>query len=311
MKNILFILGLPRSGTTLLQRILNASAEVATVPESWLFLPFLSLREARHHKAVYGAGAAAMAMETFLQGDESLENDLAGCLRDYLAKRYPDCSYFCEKTPRNLLYAERLRKWFPDERYIILNRNPLNVAASIFRTFERNTLVAYKFRVDLELGLKQLVQQNRAPGKALVIRYEDLVGNPGETIQSCSEFLKLKEPLDPEAQLERLPGRFGDPTGQYAYSAIENQPEMGYLRFIDSKYRRRWFLRFLEGIGKSDFELLGYDYWKNHAAIRNLRVVKPAGLRDLGYCAAGRILEFMTFRVLPRRPEEVPEFILH
>lgn len=311
MKKILFILGLPRSGTTLLQRILNSSAEVSTAPESWLFLPFLSLREARHHKAVYGSRAAAMAMEAFLQGDERLDTSLAECLRNYLGLRYPECTYFCEKTPRNLLYAERLRKWFPEESFIILNRNPLNVAASIFRTFEKNTLVTYKFRVDLELGLQQLIRQNRAPGGALVLRYEDLVGSPGETLNSCSEFLRLKQPLDAGAQLGRLPGKFGDATGQYAFSSIENQPEMGYLGFIDSKFRKRWFLRFLEQIGESDFELLGYDFWKHHAAIRKHKVGKLVGLRDLGYWTAGGILEFITFRVLPRRPEEVPDFILH
>ncbi|MBK7454917.1 MAG: sulfotransferase [Anaerolineales bacterium] len=47
----IFILSLPRTGSTLLQRLLSSHAAISTTPEPWLLLPFL------HPLASDGAGA--------------------------------------------------------------------------------------------------------------------------------------------------------------------------------------------------------------------------------------------------------------
>jgi hypothetical protein len=308
MKQIIFILGLPRSGTTLVQRILSNSTEVKTAPESWLFLPFLSFRQQGHHKAIYGARPALTAINAFLDNGNDFENSLAKAIKHYLEKKYPDFRYFCEKTPRNLLYADTLRKWYPDERYLVINRNPLNVAASIFRTFEKGVLNPYKFNVDLDLGLKNLIALNRRPEGALVIRYEDLTENPQEALKRCSEFLELEATLDPSHDLPKIVGEMGDPTGQFRMDKITHQPETAYLKFIDSIYRKRWFLRFMKQIGPDDFKQLGYSYRKHYSAIKHHSVRKPIGIRDLGYLVARKCLEFLSFKVLPRRASEVPDY---
>ena len=294
-----------------MQRILSNSPDVETVPEPWLLLPFLSFRERCHQKSIYGSRPALTALNEFLGDDTRLEESLADCLRKYVGSRYPECRYFCEKTPRNLLYANKLRKWFPGERYIIINRNPLNVAASIFKTFENGVLNPYKFRVDLELGLQQLIALNSTPDGALIVRYEDLTENPKESLARCSEFLELNPPLDPDQPPPRLVGQMGDPTGQFQMTEITSRPKLDYLKFINSKYRKRWFLKFLENIGPRDFQHLGYSYEKHHKALVRHPVVKPIGIRDFGFLIARKLLENLTFRVLPRRPEEVPEYILY
>jgi len=309
MKQILFILGLPRSGTTLLQRVLSTSPEVDTVSEPWILLPFLSFRETGQNKSIYGSRPAQTALNAFLGEDHRLEKSIADSLRNYFHLRYPGCRYFCEKTPRNLLYADTLQKWFPKDRYIILNRNPLNVAASIFRTFENGVLNPYKFQVDLNRGLKKLVWLNRHADQALIMRYEDLTGNPYESLKRCSDYLGLDPPLDPSTTPPNLTGEMGDPTGQFSMTDITSQPELGYLTFIDSVYRKRWFLRFLEKIGRRDFEQLGYSWEKHSQALKQHSVVKPIGIRDLLCLFARKFLEMLTFRVLPRRREEIPEFI--
>jgi hypothetical protein len=311
MEKLIFILGLPRSGTTLLQRILSTSPEVATAPEPWLFLPFLGFREARHYKAIYGARQAVMAMDDFLGRDDSLERGIALAIRQYLGNRYTEQRYFCEKTPRNLLYAERLRDWLPDERYIVLNRNPLNVAASIFRTFESGVLNPYKFRVDLELGLRQLVALNRNPEGALVVRYEDLVGDPGKVLVECRDYLGLADSLDAGMELPQIKGRMGDPTGQFPAGKITARPELAYLGFIDSVYRKRWFSRYLKSIGHEAFSTLGYDYDAHRGALHRHKPGKPVSIRDLVFLAGRKFLEFTAFRILPRRPEERPDYLLY
>jgi hypothetical protein len=311
MDQLIFILGMPRSGTTLLQRILSTSSEVATAPEPWLLLPFLNFRESRNVKSIYGSKQAALGFREFLGKDNSFEQDLAGCLRKYFKNRYGTVRYFCEKTPRNILYADCLRQWFPHDRYIILNRNPISVAVSIFRIFESGVLNPYKFNLDLGLGLRQLVALNRDPSGALVLRYEDPVKKPGNTLTRCSDFLGLEKPLNIDGPLPRSEGQMSDPTGQFSMSRIHAPEETAYLSFIDSSYRKWWFLSLLKQIGPVDFNTLGYDYKAHFHAIQRHGVKKLISLKDLGFLIGRKILEFATFRMFPRRPEERPDFILY
>ena len=63
----LFLLCLPRSGSTLVQRVLASHAEIATVSEPWLLLPLLySIRE-HGIRAEYWHQTAAQAIADFIE----------------------------------------------------------------------------------------------------------------------------------------------------------------------------------------------------------------------------------------------------
>ena len=60
------LLSLPRSGSTLLQRLLGAHSEVATAPEPWVLLPFLYALRPDDVYAEYGHRVAVSAVAEFL-----------------------------------------------------------------------------------------------------------------------------------------------------------------------------------------------------------------------------------------------------
>ena len=132
---VVFILSLPRSGSTLLQRIIAAHTRVASATEPWLLLPlFYSLRSQGQY-AEYGQGPAAKGLTHFVE-------ELPGGRSAYLAEvsrfarglygrtRSDGETYFLDKTPRYGLIVDELREAFPGARFIFLWRQPLAIIAS-------------------------------------------------------------------------------------------------------------------------------------------------------------------------------------
>ncbi|MEW8634061.1 MAG: sulfotransferase, partial [Candidatus Thiodiazotropha endolucinida] len=65
--NPVFIISLPRSGSTLLQRIIATNPRVSTVSESWLLLPLLSMHTSRELYSEYGQRLAKIAINEFTE----------------------------------------------------------------------------------------------------------------------------------------------------------------------------------------------------------------------------------------------------
>jgi len=61
-----FVVSLPRSGSTLLQKMLAVSPDIASSAEPWLMLPFWGLRDAKAGRSVYFHHAAANAINDFV-----------------------------------------------------------------------------------------------------------------------------------------------------------------------------------------------------------------------------------------------------
>src|SRR5215831_7821667 len=117
-----FILSIPRTGSTLLQRILGSHDAIGTASEPWFLLPLLyALRErgvhAEYEHAVMSRGVRGFATEYLPHGTDSyLEavHDLA--LRLY-AEAAPGKTYFLDKTPRYHHIADDLLELFPEGRF--------------------------------------------------------------------------------------------------------------------------------------------------------------------------------------------------
>ena len=113
-----FIVGMPRSGTTLAEQILASHPAVFGAGE----LPFWTSGAARHQSRVDG-GAAADAGST---------RQLA---RDYLrllAELSPDALRVVDKMPGNFACLGLIHEALPNARIIHMHRNPLDTCLSIF-----------------------------------------------------------------------------------------------------------------------------------------------------------------------------------
>lgn len=203
----IFIVGMPRSGTTLLQLILTNHSRIAIAPETHFFRLFWSKKEK------YGD----------LLDDQNFHricNDLMNC--EYIRNlQIPDCEkvirkadrrefyknvsrillkeyaskygkeIYGEKTPSNLEYVRYILKIFPGARIINIYRNPFDVAASIKKVpWGANNVVdiSKRWRKYIRLALEY---QEYFGKNFYSIKYEDLVHNTDSEIRRICNFLSV------------------------------------------------------------------------------------------------------------------------
>ena len=168
----IFILGLPRSGTTLADRILAAHSQVDDLGESSTFAVAL-LRTA-------GPGLSKMEL---IRRAATL--DFATLGRAYCGSmpvRDPHLR-FIDKTPLNFLYLGLIALALPGARIVHMRRGPMDVCYAMYKTLFR---MAYPSSYDLGdlgryyLAYHRLMEHWRhvLPGRFLDLDYETLVADP-------------------------------------------------------------------------------------------------------------------------------------
>lgn len=264
----IFILSLPRSGSTLLQRILGSHEAIGTASEPWFLLPLLyTLRErgvhAEYEHTVMAQGVRAFAQEYLPDGLDtyrSAVHDLA--LRLY-ADAAPGKTYFLDKTPRYHHIANDLLGLFPEGRFIFLWRNPLAVAASLIDTFGDGHWNLDVYSADLLRGLPALVDAYQAGGEQVTsTRYEDLVTRPLDEIERLLRYLGLPPDETVLTRFHELPMRnaeFWDPTGTRDYEGITLDPLRKWERTMANPVRKAWCRRYLRSLGEERLGVMGYS----------------------------------------------------
>jgi len=172
----IFIVGMPRTGTTLLERMLVGSGAVHSAGELLDFSNLLT-------KAI---ADAMTANRSLTPAEASQRIDFAELGRDYMQgarTAADDRPLFIDKMPVNFMYCGMIRKALPHARIINLVRDPLDTCYAVFKTLFFD---AYPFSYDQkELGAyyvayHQMMQHwhEVMPGVILDVHYEDLVNDP-------------------------------------------------------------------------------------------------------------------------------------
>jgi Sulfotransferase family len=263
----LFLLSLPRSGSTLAQRILAAHEAIATASEPWVLLPYLYTLRERGAYAEYGHRGLVRAVEDFCDVLPRGRDDYVAEIRELALRLYRKASpagtrYFLDKTPRYHLVADEILDLFPEAKYLILWRNPLAVVASIIETWAGGKWNLYRFKVDLFDGTENLLRIHERHGsKVHALRYEALITEPEETWTGVFRYLGL--PFD-DSVLSRfadveLAGRWGDQSGTGRYDAVSSEPLESWKRVLNNPVRKAWCRRYLRWIGHDKLAVMGYD----------------------------------------------------
>lgn len=283
----IFLLSNPRSGSTLVQRVIAAHPRVATTSEPWLLLPHIYTMRGRGVMAEYPFEMMLNALEDFCTTLPGGQRDYARELHDFAIRLYrraagPDAHYFLDKTPHYSLIAEELLSLFPDGRFVFLWRDPLSVVSSLVETWpaNRGQWNPAAYREHLFVGLPRLVKAygaNRERSHA--VRFEDLAGGDIGQWRSLMAYLGIE--FDPET-LEgfasvRLQGRLGDPTGVKRYASLTSEPIEKWRATIHNPLRKQWCRRYLRFLGDERLAAMGYDRAELEAALDR----QPSGTRLL------------------------------
>jgi tetratricopeptide (TPR) repeat protein len=174
----IFIVGLPRSGTTLVERILGSHSNVFAAGELNHFAAALV------SAALTKTGGSPLPRPQLVAATREL--DFAAVGADYLERTRPATSqrsHFTDKMPLNYLYCGLIRRALPNARIVHVTRHPMASCYAMFKTLFKD---GYPFSYDLNdiaryyVGYRRLMDHWRRsmPGLIHDISYERLVRDP-------------------------------------------------------------------------------------------------------------------------------------
>jgi len=182
----IFVIGLPRTGTTLVEQILSSHSEVFGAGELQAFpLAVINAVKALCGRPVGKSELAELSLQ--------LEPEKLG--RSYLDATRPQTGstrHFVDKQPTNYLYAGLIGRALPRARFIAVSRDPVDSCFAMYRALFTG---AYPFSYTLpELAAyyaawHRLIRHWQAAlgERLLVVRYEDLVLRFEETARRMTE----------------------------------------------------------------------------------------------------------------------------
>jgi tetratricopeptide (TPR) repeat protein len=174
-KTPIFIVGLPRTGTTLAERIVSSHSQVESVGETQ-FLQMVLRRES----GVQSVENMTPAMIEAVAGKDM--QLIADGYLDMVRYRLSGKPMFIDKLPFNFLFLGFIARAWPQARIIHLARNPMDACFSMYKQI---FTWAYKFSYSLEGLGRYYVAYDRLlnhwrrvlPGRLIELRYEDLVAD--------------------------------------------------------------------------------------------------------------------------------------
>lgn len=218
---IFFILGRPRSGTTLLTTLFNAHPNIRIAPEfPILFFLYQHFKKVKHwdeatirsfvDHVFYFSKFNIRRVENLKLDKEVIVNELLkykdnGSIQlflksiNYYAYSLYDKKetlWIGDKNPVYSMSANRLRKIFPDARFICIIRDYRDNFISIKKLAEKEVAVEAP-ELSLQVGRWRIFTRlflacnRRFPDKFYILRYEDLVTEQETTFRSLCDFLGI------------------------------------------------------------------------------------------------------------------------
>lgn len=168
----IFIVGLPRTGTTLTDRILSSHSQVQSAGESQLLQ--MVLRDGSR------AGNAIGISDSQIRAAAGREPaSIAKAYMDAVGHRLDASPYFIEKLPENALYVGFIAKAWPNARIVHLRRHPMDACFAMYKqsyfrfAYSLDDLAEYYLAYDrLSKHWREIIGS-----RMIELNYEDLVGD--------------------------------------------------------------------------------------------------------------------------------------
>jgi tetratricopeptide (TPR) repeat protein len=251
----IFVLGFPRSGTTLMEQTLSAHPKIVAGDE----LPLINDLTGLMPRMLNSPLGYPEALAELWMGDqrEGLDN-----LRDYYLQKVaqmgiltPGATWFTDKMPLNETHMGLIALLFPEAPLIHVIRHPLDIMVSaISNHFTHGFFCASALETAARhyVRVMDLVEKYRSEMalRYLPVRYEDMVTDQEATVRSVLDF--IGEPFDPMCLQFHENQRYAR-TASYA--------QVTERLYASSRFRYKNYRRHLEPvipILQAHIERLGY-----------------------------------------------------
>lgn len=270
--HLIFLAGPPRSGTTLLSVMLANSSEIWAPPEPWVALAMSRLAEPPTADLDQHGDEFLMrlALSETLPGDElhGMVREILHSLYNWLLQKKPGASFLLDKTPRYYKILDFLAQVLPQSRFVLMCRNPLDIAASHKTRWGMNLCeladqpTGSDTALDIYCAPRVIVEASgRLGDRAHLLRYEDLVANPLDVAANAFSFVGV--PFSP-AYLEYWQN---ESLSDIHRSSVLGDKEIWRRHGIDTSSVGRWrneltnteIDRVASVVGRDVFDSLGYD----------------------------------------------------
>ncbi|WP_082859135.1 sulfotransferase [Microbulbifer sp. Q7] len=215
-----FIVGPPRSGTSLLSAILGSHSRIACGPETDLFraipletavqivrekdwrqLAVLQLKSILYpdgKSMLSHFGLTEQSINKYLCTQEPTASAIYSAIPAAFAYRHGKVRW-AEKTPRHIMYADTIRLLYPDAKIIRIIRDPRDSIPSVVKNIGLSKSFVGEFYRWMSV-YEQSEPFFRDDSGSVTVRYEDLVVNPSKEVGAICKF--IGEDFEPE-MLER------------------------------------------------------------------------------------------------------------
>jgi hypothetical protein len=235
----IFVVGAPRTGTTLVKNVLNRHPLIHLFDEVHFFERIYDDRDAigdmgnpraqshaiqrlRGIVREFGSDqrvAEHLTMEVFRRRLLSEGGGYRGLLATLLkaGAELEGAMFWGDSSPQDILYLDTIHRWFPDARIVALVRDPRGFLAS-YKNYYRRGVPTYRERYDpLTNGMlwrsymKALLDAREEPwGSAILsVRYEDLARDPDTQVRRICEHVGV-DYLPGMAEVDRTNTSFVD-----------------------------------------------------------------------------------------------------
>ncbi|KAJ4935506.1 hypothetical protein JOQ06_017038 [Pogonophryne albipinna] len=188
---LIFIGGVPRSGTTLMRAMLDAHPEVRCGEETRVIPRILAMKQMWSR-----SGREKMRLDEAGVTDEVLDAAMQAFLLEIIVKHGEPANFLCNKDPFALKSLSYLAKIFPHAKFLLMIRDG---RASVHSMISRKVTIA---GFDLGSYRDCLTKWNRAietmytqcleaSDKCLPVHYEQLVLHPEKWMKTLLKFLDV------------------------------------------------------------------------------------------------------------------------
>lgn len=207
----------------------------------------------------------------YLQALRSMYLDLYGAYAKASGKEY-----FLDKTPRYYFILEELMELYPQAKFIVIRRHPIDVLYSIIKSWTKQSWFQLsKYRFDLKTALIELdsVESKRV----CVVSYEMLVEKTDNELGRICDYIGIPYETAMQSYETNEQWELGDQKTIYQQSEVRNDRLAMWA--TDSLDFQTWRVLwdYLSWVGPERMARAGYDF---EAAQQSLTTNMPAATRE-------------------------------